>query len=309
MPGNYSLNGTGMMMTSGDEQQQAMELVQLALQHMWRGEVDAAIETYDRALNFATGEDVQELITIRKAEALIAAEREGPELAALPSVVMRRRSPRHVYLAAGMLMRRYVETEDRRKAIFYGEIACTAAGELGDDFARAAVMNHLGIALVADSQFSAAIKTLDEALAVLAPVEEPKAEVESVRAMILGNLGGAKVLSGRFAEGVEILEQVLTQMDEDYLVAEVSLDLCFGYLELGQYELAERYGRRGLELATIKRQIRNANHLLGETCIRLDRYDEADAYFDVVASYYPDFKNAKQLLVAVDLCSVVNWKA
>ncbi len=69
------------------------------------------------------------------------------------------------------------------------------------------------------------------------------------------------------------------------------------------------YGRRALELATVKRQIRNANHLLGEICLRTERYEEADGFFDVVAAYYPDFKNVKQLLVAVDLCAVVNWKA
>ena len=296
------------MMTSQNEQQ-AMELMELALQSMWRGEFDAAIEIYDRAMASASGEDVRELITIRKAEALIAAEREGPEVAALPSIVMRRRSPRHLYLAAGTLMRRFVETEDRRKAIFYGEIACKAAAELGDAFSRASVLNHLGITLVADSQFASAISTLDEALTVLRTIREPEAEITTLRAVILGNLGGAKVLSGQYETGVEILERILPEMDEDYLVAEVSLDLCFAYLELGKLALAESYGRRALELATVKRQVRNANHLLGETCIRMERYEEADAFFDVVAGYYPEFKNVKQLLVAVDLCSVVNWKA
>jgi len=28
-----------------------------------------------------------------------------------------------------------------------------------------------------------------------------------------------------------------------------------------------------------------------------------------VASFYPDFKNVKELLLAVDLGAVVNWKA
>jgi tetratricopeptide (TPR) repeat protein len=164
-------------------------------------------------------------------------------------------------------------------------------------------------ALVADSQFATAIATLDEALTVLLPVREPEDEVATLRAVILGNLGGAKVLSGHYQDGVTILERILPEMDEEYLVAEVLLDLCFAYLELGNHALAESYGRRALELAKIKRQIRNANHLLGETCIRMERYEEADAFFDVVAGYYPDFKNVKQLLVAVDLCSVVNWKA
>jgi hypothetical protein len=80
-------------------------------------------------------------------------------------------------------------------------------------------------------------------------------------------------------------------------------------MELGRYDVAESYGLRALRTAEVKRQIRNANHLLGEICLRTGRYDESDAYFDVVAGFYPEFKNVKQLLVAVDLCAVVNWKA
>jgi len=80
-------------------------------------------------------------------------------------------------------------------------------------------------------------------------------------------------------------------------------------MEIGRPDVAEQFGRRALQLATVSRQVRNANHLLGEICLRTDRYEEADALFDVVAGFYPDFRNVKQLLVAVDLCSVVNWKA
>lgn len=286
----------------------ALQHCDLGLQHMWKGEIDCAIAAYDRAAAAAVSDETRELITIRKAEALIAGEREGAEVAALPGIVMRRRSPRHVYLAAGTLMRRYVETEDRRKAIFYGEIARGAATDLGDPMARASVLNYLGITLNADSQFAPAIEVLEEALEAAGQIEA-REEAHSLRAVILANLGYARILTSDVKDGVRILEEVLPDMDEQYLVAEVCLDLCFGYLELDRCDIAEMYGRRGLELATIGRQVRNANHLLGEICLRTDRYDESDAHFDVVASFYPDFKNVKQLLVAVDLCRVVNWKA
>jgi tetratricopeptide (TPR) repeat protein len=281
----------------------------MGLQHMWRGEFDAAIGMYDRAAAAVECDETRELITIRKAEALIAAEREGAEIGALPGIVMRRRSPRHVYIAASVLMRRFLESEDRRRAIFYGEIARTAVAQHGEPLAQASVLNHLGNTLVADSQFAAAIKALDEALVALDSCDRSRAEVRSLRPVVLGNLGGAHVLSGNMEKGVRILEGVLHDLDEEYNVVEAYLDLCFGYLELERYDIAEMYGRRALELATVKRQVRNANHLMGEICLRTDRYEESDAYFDVVASFYPDFKNVKQLLVAVDLCAVVNWKA
>ncbi|MFP5246885.1 MAG: hypothetical protein ACLGH0_09340, partial [Thermoanaerobaculia bacterium] len=230
------------------------------------------------------------------------------EVSALPSIVMRRRSPRHVYIASAVLMRRLCERDDRRKAIFYGEIARGTAAEAADPLTRASILNALGVTLVADSQFKSAIEVFDEGLSVLATLDDSE-QLRSLRAALLANLGGAKVLRGDHAEGVTILENVLHELEEPYDRAEAFLDLCFGYMELQQTDVAERYGRRALQLACVPRQVRNANHLLGEICLRTDRYEEADAMFDVVAGFYPDFRNVKQLLVAVDLCSVVNWKA
>lgn len=294
-------------MTENDRE--ARRVCDLGLQLMWKGEVETAISHYDRASQLAESEETRELITIRKAEALIAAEREGSEIGQLPMIVMRRRSPRHVYLAANTLQRRYCETSDRTRAIFYGEIARTAAGELDDPFALASVLNNLGITLVADSQFAPAIDILEEALKAMEPLGEGRDDHRSLRDAILGNLGGARVLRGDYEEGVQIIESIFARLDDEYLIVEACLDLCFGYLELEQYELAELYGRRALDSAGVQRQVRNANHLMGEVCLRTARYDESDAFFDVVAGFYPDFKNVKQLLVAVDLCSVVNWKA
>ncbi|HEV7763966.1 MAG TPA: hypothetical protein VGQ76_03090 [Thermoanaerobaculia bacterium] len=291
-----------------EREQEALHLCEQGLQQMWQGDVDSAIELYDRAAAAAESDETSDLITIRKAEALIAADREGSEIAALPGIVMRRRSERHVYMAAAVLMRRFVESDDRRRAIFYSEIARRSANELGDDLARVTVLNHLGITLIADSQFAQGIAVLEEAIGIMATMDD-REEHRSLRASLLGNIGGAKVLDGDYEGGIRVLEEIFQKLDDDYLVVEACLDLCFGYTQLSRHDVAEMFGLRALELASVKRQIRNANHLLGEVCLRTQRYDESDAYFDVVASFYPDFKNVKQLLVAVDLCAVVNWKA
>jgi tetratricopeptide (TPR) repeat protein len=292
-----------------EKDQAALQLCEAGVQHMWRGEIEAALDAYDRALADVESDETRELITIRKAEALIAADRDGAEVAALPAIVLRRRSTRHVYMAATVLMRRFVEADDRRRAIFYGELARSAAIELNDPMSLASVLNHLGITLVADSQFKSALAVLDEGLVCIGGLTEDREDARALEASLLVNLGGAKVLCGESREGVRLLQGVLDQLDDDYTVAEACLDLCFGLMELESYEAAEEYGRRGFELASVKRQVRNANHLLAEICMRTARYDEADQFFDAVASFYPEFKNVKQLLVAVDLCSVVNWKA
>lgn len=286
----------------------AHALCELGLQHMWQGEVDAALDAYGRALAAVESEEVRELITIRKAEALIAIDREGAEVSALPGIVMRRRSPRHVYLAAYTLLRRFSEANDRQRALFYGQIANTAAAELGEPLARANVLNGLGVTHVAESQFKDGIEKFDEALKIIATAPHDE-RVLALRPVVIGNLGGAKIVSGDTEDGIAMVETVIDELNADDLIAEGCLDLCFGYVELEAYDIAEMHGQRGLDLAVTRRQVRNGHHLLGEICVRTNRYAEADRHFDVVAGFYPEFKNVKQLLVAVDLFSVVNWKA
>ena len=287
---------------------EALQHCDLGLQEMWRGDADAALAQYERASAVAIDDETRELITIRKAEALIALDREGPEIAALPGIVMRHRSARHVYLAANTLQRHLCERDQRPRAIFYGGIARRAADELGDPIARVSVLNHLGVTLVADSQFALAIDALDEAARVLELMDDSDHR-RSLTAAVHANLGGAKVLCGECADGVRLLERALPELEDTYDRAEAFLDLCFGSMELGDNGAAERFGRAAMQLAAVPRQVRNAHHLVGEICVRTGRYDEADALFDVVASFYPDFRNVKQLLIAVDVCSVVNWKA
>lgn len=292
-----------------ERDREALRLCEAGLQHMWKGEVGAALAEYDKAAALAHSDETRELITIRKGEALIAADREGPEVSALPGIVMRRRSHRHVYMAASVLMRRYCETDDRRRAIFYGEIARAAAGELEDPFAQATVLNYLGVTMVADSQFESAVQTFEEALNALDTVSTSNDLVTSFETAVTANLGGAKILGGDVDEGIHMVETVIDQLDDATWRAEACLDLCVGYVESEDYDTAEDLAREALSLASIRRQIRNANHLLGEICVRTGRYDEAGVYFDIVAGFYPQYPNVKQLLTEVNLCSVVNWKA
>ena len=292
-----------------DRDREALQHCEAGLQHMWKGEVGPALAAYDKARSLAQSEEARELITIRKAEALVAADREGPEVSALAGIVMRRRSHRHVYLAAGTLMRRYTEVDDRRKAIFYGDIACAAAAELNEPFMRASILNHFGITLVADSQYDRGLEAFTTAIAVLEKMPNPGEYVNILACGVTANLGGTQILCGDVDEGIHTIESVIDELGDPNERAEACLDLCIGYVELEDYDTAEDLAREGLSLASTRRQIRNANHLLGEICIRTGRYPEADVFFDVVSGFYPGYPNVKQLLTEVNLCSVVNWKA
>jgi tetratricopeptide (TPR) repeat protein len=292
-----------------DTDREAQQHCEAGLQHMWKGEVGAALAEYDRAAVLAASEEMRELVTIRKAEALVAADQEGPEVSALAGIVMRRRSPRHVYLAAGTLMRRYCEVEDRRRAISYGEIACNAAAQLNEPFVRASILNHFGITLVADTQYARGVEAFQTALFETEHIPDPPDFIRSFIAGVTANLGGTQILYGDVDEGIHTIEMVIDELDDATERAEACLDLCIGYVENEDYDTAEDLAREGLSLASTRRQIRNANHLLGEICLRTGRYAESDVFFDVVAGFYPGFNNVKQLLTDVNLCSVVNWKA
>jgi tetratricopeptide (TPR) repeat protein len=91
-------------------------------------------------------------------------------------------------------------------------------------------------------------------------------------------------------------------------VADSHLDLCYGYLELGEFEKARRYGEIALENAAEPRQVRNAHYLLGELAYKAGDVELADSHFEELARYYPEFRNLKSLLFAIDLRSMVNFR-
>ena len=90
--------------------------------------------------------------------------------------------------------------------------------------------------------------------------------------------------------------------------AEAYVDLCYGYVSQGDFTRAKQYGLAGLEIAKEPRQIRNAHYLLGEACYKSSDPEGADYHFTELAKFYPQFRNLKNLLYAIDLRSMVNFK-
>jgi tetratricopeptide (TPR) repeat protein len=287
------------------------ELRQAALARVRSAEYEQALGLYDEALALAAdepaAEDVRELLTINKADAMIALERTGPEVHALPSILMRRRNEHHVFLAAYALMFKHRIQNESKRAIFYGHVALDAANDADQPFWRIAALNDLGIIYEIDSQFEQAIECFEEALALIERVSNPE-EHKLSYGTALQNLGASLMLSGKAAEGVKLVIQALPSILSTPAMAEAHIDLCFGYLELGDYEKARFYGESGLELADESRQVRNAHYLLGEACYKAGDVDRADFHFSELAGFYPEFRNLKNLLYAIDLRSMVNLK-
>ena len=285
----------------------AEELRQAALAKVRSGALEEALGLYDAARAVATDEDTRELLTINKADALIALERTGPEVQALPAILMRRRNPRNSFLAAYALLYKHRSSGEIKRAMFYGQIAHEIAVETSQPFWKIATLNELGVAYEIDSVFERAIECFEEAIATIAELDNPT-EHELSYGLALENLGAAKLQIGRTAEGVDDILRSMPSLQSPVAIAEAHIDLCYGYLDLQQFDEARRHGESGLELAQDERQTRNAHYLLGEACYKSDDIETAEWHFDELARFYPQFRNLKSLLFAIDFRSMLNLK-
>lgn len=283
------------------------ELRQSALRCVRAGDCSDALALYDQALAIATDEEVRELLTINKADAMIALERSGPEVQDLPRVIMRRRNVRHVYLAAYALQYKYRLENDLKRALFYGQLALRTAEEANEPAWRRIVLLELGNVYELDSQIATAIECFEESLAIGEESKQNR-DKDLSHAYAVENLGYCKLLQGKTEEGLAYVHEALSMLSDPVGRAEAFVDLCYGYVEYGDYKRARFYGESALEIAKEPRQIRNSHYLLGEACYKSGDTEGATFHFDELAKFYPQFRNLKNLLFAIDLRSMVNFK-
>jgi tetratricopeptide (TPR) repeat protein len=294
-----------MTMFSSQSKKRAEELRQAGLSKVRENQLEEAIAIYDEALDLSGDEELRELITINKADAMIGLERSGPEVQELARVIMRRRNPRHVCLAAYALQYKNRLEGDLKRALFYGQLALRSAEECNEDAWRRAVLVDLGNVYEMDSQIAKAIEYLERGLELI-PASD--ASQRRDRGYTIENLGYCKLLEGQIDEGISIIHSALEYLDDQVGTAEAHIDLCYGYLEKDDLELARYHGAAGLERASEPRQVRNAHYLLGEVAYKCGDTDRAEEHFEHLARYYPGFRNLKSLLFAIDLRGMVNLK-
>lgn len=283
------------------------ELRRQGLEKVRTEEFDDAIALYDEALALAIDdEETHELVTINKANALIAAERSGPEVKALPMILMRRRNSQHTFLAAYALMYTHRLANETKRAIFYGQIALEAATQADQSYWKLGALNELGIVYEVDSRFPDAIECFKQALALIDTLDG--VEKSFSRSAIVTNLGYNELLVGETNEGLDHLHSAIDEICAAHAKSDAYIELCFGYGNLEQYETARHYGELGLELACEPRQVRNAHYLLGEAAYKMGDIDAAEQHFEELARFYPQFRHLKSLLFAIDLRSMLNLK-
>lgn len=288
------------------ELRSAEELRQQAQLHIRTNELETAVGLFDEALALTEDPELRELITINKAGALIRMEKSGPEVQLLPQIIMRRRNLRHLCIAAYNLRLKYEHEREFKRALFYAKMALDAAEEMGHAEWKEATLVALGNICVYDSR-------TEEAIGYYSRVLELAGESDSglQRPFATQNLGYCYLLTGKTQEGIDLIHSaidLITAAGAEGYLAEPYIDLCYGYLELGELQLAAEYGERGLERATEVRQVRNAHYLLGEIYYKSGDVERADMHFEHLAKFYPDFPHLKDLLLAIDLRGMVNLK-
>jgi tetratricopeptide (TPR) repeat protein len=282
-------------------------LRQSALARVRTGEIEEALRIYDQALAIVHDDETRELITINKADAMIAIEMSGPEVQALPTIVMRRRNLRHVYLSSYALVFKYRTENELKRATFYGQLALQTAEEANEPLWKIGALNELGFLYEIDSKFDLAIDCLQQALALVDSVDGDEQQSFS-RVALLAELGYNKVLTGQTREGLDLLLSVIDRVQPASAKADALVDMCYGYLDLQEFDRAREYGEASLALATDPRQFRNAHYLLGEAAYKSGDIERAEQHFDELAKFYPEFRHLKSLLYAIDLRSMVNFK-
>jgi tetratricopeptide (TPR) repeat protein len=282
------------------------QLRQAALARVRENELEEALPMYDEALALCEDEEARELITINKADAMIGLSRAGAEVQELARVILPRPNPRHVCLAAYALQYKNRLESDFKRALFYGQLALDAAEEAGDLAYKRAVLIDLGNVYEMDSQIGKAIECFSQALDHADGADEITQRL--IRGYATENLGYCRLLEGNIDQGISLIHGALQWIEDPLGRAEAYIDLCYGYLESSDLERARFYGEAGLEVATEDRQIRNAHYLLGEVAYKSGDSEGAERHFDELARFYPDFRNLKSLLYAIDLRSMVNLK-
>jgi tetratricopeptide (TPR) repeat protein len=220
---------------------------------------------------------------------------------------MARRNPHHTFIAAYALMYKHRLANETKRAIFYGQIALDAANDADKSFWKVAALNDLGIAYEIDSQFPKAIECFEQALELVDPVEDPAKQAFS-HVAIYGNLGYSRLLVGQTVEGIAMLESIIDRIETPSALSDAYTELCYGYLDLEQFETARTYGEKGLKLACDERQVRNAHYLLGEAAYKTGDVDAAEHHFEELARFYPQFRQLKNVLFAIDLRSMINLR-
>jgi tetratricopeptide (TPR) repeat protein len=228
----------------------------------------------------------------------------------LCAILLRNRSQVNAFLAANHIARACELRRDHVKGLFYARIALERAEALGRAEWLAAAHNQVANLQLADSSFEDAAAGYRRALGLVTQVDSPR------QLTYLANLGYCDVVLGRTRDGLALLHRCLRTARRnawERLEMIARIDLCYGHLELGRFDHAERHGRKGLRLAEAIGEtdwVKNALYLLGEAAVLNGAANRAYAWFhELQRRFYPQQTSLPDILLSVDVRKLINLRA
>lgn len=277
------------------------------------GRFDEALERYRASLAVAERLGDEELVDrafCNCAALSLAIGRGDDPVPRLCTILLRSPSQVNGFLAANTIARACEWRRDNKKGLFYARIALERAKALERPEWIAAASNQIGNFLLGESYFENAVQSYREALALL-PSDDGQRQLT-----YLANLGYCELVLGQFQSAMRVLYRCLRVARNrgwQRLQMVAHTDLCYGHLELGRYDDAERHGRRGLALAESNGEgewIKNSLYLLGEVAVLTGADQRAWAWFhELQHRFYPSQSHLPDLLISVDIRRMINLRA
>lgn len=281
--------------------------------HGQGGNDAAALQCFEAALEWASRHEDAELwdrAYCNRCVALLELGRLEESLSELRRIVLRQPEGETGFLAAYVVACAYEQRRSYERSLFYTRLARDRALRLQRPAWLSWTHNHVGNVLLAQSYFDRACEEYELALKLM-PLE-PSVE----RALILDNLGYCRFIKGEYREGFRLLFEslrTLVRHDSPRFRAIAELTLAFGYLEIGKLRPARHHAETALRIARALGDdgtVKKTYYLLGEIFHQLGFDDRAREFFTrLQRDYYPEAPHVPELLMAIDVRSMVNLKA
>jgi tetratricopeptide (TPR) repeat protein len=282
---------------------------------IWSGDYERALTLYDDGLGLARAwkdRDLEDLFQCNRATTLIEMDRSDFDLGRLKEILLRNPSSFNGVLAAYVSANAHEARGEYARARFYAQSALTKSRELGLEELTGSSLNLLANLELHESHFEVARDLFAEAVARF------EAEGESLTrpaAVATDNLGYCHIALDEIETGLPLVERslgLLRDLGARQAMDTPMLDLCFASVKRSRLDEAASWGRQALALGEEFGRhdvIKNAHYLLAETYSEMGLEAEADAEYDALAGFYPDFPALKHYLRQVSLMGMINLRA
>lgn len=294
--------------------QQYESLKEKGAAHLAAGRLEESLETFEEAYELARGvgdRDLADLAYCNRSAVAMRLGRPADAVGQLQEILLHTQRPHVASLAAYNLACEYDRRKDFKKVVFYGRIALKYAEDGGLDEMRASALNQLGNAFAGLNQFEVAREHFGRGLALLGPEPSPQ------KAHLLNNLGYVQTVLGAMPEAFRAVFRSVRMFRACGLDAlygcEPHLTLAFAYLHIGRPDSALRHAGKAFEVAERTLDVDRLKYallLLGESHKLIGDEPAARDYFAVLQeSFYPDMPEVPGMLLALDVCKLINLKA